>query len=69
MRNLYVRNVDDLIYQKIRLLSIGLGMKMPVLLAKMVEDWYEKSDIPEKDKLRKMKRFVKKLKIGGKSNE
>lgn len=63
-KNMAIWQVDRQIYLKMRMLAIGKGLSMAKLLEKMVSEYYEsdKTLPPAKDKLRKVKRFVKKLK-------
>ncbi|MFH1031630.1 MAG: hypothetical protein V1767_03575 [Chloroflexota bacterium] len=67
MKNITIRGCDDMTHLKMRMLSVGLGKTMPQLLRQMVEDLYNSTDVPDKSRLRKMKRFIKKIK-GGKDD-
>ena len=63
-QNISIWQVDRQIYLKMRMLSIGKGLSMANLLEKMVSTYYEsdKTLPPSKDKLKKVKRFVRKIK-------
>ena len=66
MRSVLIHNVTDQTYLRMKLLCLGHGLTMAKTLQKMVDDWYEKEkNIPDKGKLRIMKRFVKKYKLTG----
>jgi len=63
-QNVTIWQVDREVYLKMRMLAIGEGLNMAKLLEKMVNEHYEsdKTLPPAKDKLRKVKRFVRKIK-------
>ena len=64
MRNITLWMVDDETYLKFRLICLGTGLSSAQLLKKMVDYWYQAEEkVPDKDKLRKMKRLVKKFKL------
>lgn len=63
-RNMSVREVDDRVYLKFRLLCLGNGLNMANMLKRMVDYWYEnEKTIPGKSEQQKMKRFIKKINI------
>lgn len=69
-RNMSIREVDDQVYLKFRLLCLGNGLNMAGMLKKMVDYQYEnEKNIPGKSQQRRMKKFVKKLALRGESNE
>ncbi len=62
-KTLYIYNVDEQTYVKMRMLCLGKGLTMPKLLEELVDNAYQTDKtIPDKSRLRKMKRFVKRLK-------
>jgi len=62
-KKLYISGVDEQTYIRMRMLSIGKGLTMPKLLKELVDNAYQTDKtVPDKSRLRKMKRFVKRLK-------